>query len=51
MKNLMSLAASLAIATQAWIASAATADSLQDRIASAIAARVPAAGRYKVTLA
>lgn len=51
MKKVMSLAASLAIATQAWVAGAASADTLQDRIASAIAARVPAAGRYKVTLA
>ena len=51
MKNVMSLAASLAIATQAWVASAAGTDTLQDRIASAIAARVPAAGRYKVTFA
>jgi len=51
MKNVMSLAASLAIVAQAWVASAASADTLKDRIASAIAARVPAAGRYKVTFA
>ena len=51
MKNVMSLAASLALVTQAWVAGAAGADTLKDRIASAIAARVPAAGRYKVTFA
>lgn len=48
MKNVMSLAASVAIAAQAWFATAASAETLQDRIAGAIAARVPAAGRYKV---
>lgn len=51
MKNVMSLAASLAIVAQAWVASAASADTLKDRIASAIAARVPAPGRYKITFA
>lgn len=49
MKNVMSLAASLAIAAQAWAIGAAHAETLGDRIASAIAARVPAHGRYKIS--
>lgn len=48
MKNVMSLAALVAITAQAWFAGAAGAETLQDRIASAISARVPAAGRYKI---